>query len=92
MWKFSRFPTYFADAMFWFGLYFINLGVRINDWWMIVYPLTYFVMLYCGMSLSEAELIERKENYEKYCEKVNRFMFWPQKVKIAEEIPFVQTS
>jgi len=82
LWKYSRFPTYFADIVFWFGLYFINLGVRLSDWWMLVYPMMYFALLYCGMTFTDAELIERKQDYVEYCGKVNRFMFWPQKKKV----------
>jgi len=57
LWKFSRFPTYFADAIFWFGIYFEYLGVRLDLWWLIVFPVIYLAMLYCGIGLSEMELM-----------------------------------
>jgi len=89
LWNYSRFPTYLADGMFWVGIYFERLGVDFDDWWMIFFVFGYIAMLYCGIGLSETELVLRKEGYLRYMDKVNRLMFWPNDNNRIEMTPYV---
>ncbi|MEW6405609.1 MAG: DUF1295 domain-containing protein, partial [Chloroflexota bacterium] len=75
LWKYTRHPNYFGDAMVWFGLYLI--AVNAGAWWTIYSPvlLTFMLLRVSGVTVLEKSLIKRP-GYEEYIKKTSAFVPW----------------
>ena len=77
LWKYTRHPNYFGDALLWWGIFCIALSVP-NGWWMVVSPIvmTTLLMKISGVALLEKTLKKTKPQYEEYVRKTNAFLPW----------------
>ncbi len=75
LWKFTRHPNYFGDALLWWGIFLIALP---NGWWTILSPIvmTTLLMKISGVALLEKTLKKTKPQYEEYVRKTNAFLPW----------------
>ena len=75
LWKFTRHPNYFGEAVLWWGYYIIALAS--GSWWTIFSPI---LMTYLLMNVSGVAMLERtmklKPGYEEYIRKTNAFFPW----------------
>ena len=75
LWKFTRHPNYFGEAVLWWGYYIIALAS--GSWWTIFSPI---LMTYLLMNVSGVAMLERtmklKPGYEEYMRKTNAFFPW----------------
>jgi steroid 5-alpha reductase family enzyme len=75
LWKFTRHPNYFGDALAWWGLYIMALAA--GAWWTIFSPI---VMTWLLMNVSGVAMLERtmslKPGYEEYTRKTSAFFPW----------------
>ena len=80
LWKYTRHPNYFGDALQWWGLYLIAAGA--GAWWTIYSPLlmTFLLMRVSGVTLLE-QTMRAKPGYEKYMQKTSAFFPWLPKRK-----------
>lgn len=76
VWKYTRHPNYFGDALVWWGFYIIALAVS-GGWKFIFSPIimTLLLRFVSGVPLLEKHY-EGDEEYQKYAEKTNKFFPW----------------
>jgi len=76
LWRFSRHPNYFGDAVFWWGLGLVALGG--GAWWSLVGPVVMTVLLLkvSGVTLLEEGLRRSRPGYEEYVRRTSAFVPW----------------
>jgi steroid 5-alpha reductase family enzyme len=79
LWRYSRHPNYFGEALMWWGIFIIGLNVR-SGWLGIISPLTITILL---TRVSGIPLLEKKyagnPEYETYKAVTSTFFPWPPK-------------
>ncbi|MFN2340113.1 MAG: DUF1295 domain-containing protein [Halanaerobium sp.] len=76
VWKYTRHPNYFGDALVWWGFYTIALAVS-GGWIFIFSPIimTLLIRFVSGVPLLEKHYADDQE-YQKYAKKTNKFFPW----------------
>jgi len=76
LWRFTRHPNYFGDALLWWGLGLI--GGATGAWWSLGGPLLMSVLLLrvSGVTLLESSLAESKPEYRDYVARTSSFVPW----------------
>ena len=79
LWRYSRHPNYFGEALMWWGIFIIGLNVRFG-WVGLISPLTITTLL---TRVSGIPLLEKKyagnPEYETYKAVTSAFFPWPPK-------------
>lgn len=77
LWRYSRHPNYFGEAMIWWGFYGFALGA--GAWWTVPAPLlmTWLLLKFSGVALLEKDISERRPAYRAYIERTNAFIPGP---------------
>jgi steroid 5-alpha reductase family enzyme len=77
LWRYSRHPNYFGDAVLWWGIYL--LAVAAGAAWTVVGPalMTFLLLRVSGVTLLERGLRERKPGYDAYARRTSAFVPWP---------------
>ena len=80
LWRYTRHPNYFGDAMVWWGLTLIALATE-GSWWVLISPalMTVLLMKVSGVALLEKGLRETKPRYRDYVRRTSAFFPWPPK-------------
>lgn len=75
LWKFTRHPNYFGDAVAWWGMYLVALAS--GSWWTIFSPIlmTWLLMKVSGVAMLERTM-SAKPGYEEYMQKTSAFFPW----------------
>lgn len=75
LWKFSRHPNYFGEAVLWWGYYLLALAAGAG--WTVFAPLLMTILLVkvSGVSMLEKTL-KSKPGYEEYMNNTNSFVPW----------------
>ena len=75
LWKFSRHPNYFGEAVLWWGYYLLALAAGAG--WTVFAPLLMTILLVkvSGVSMLEKTL-KSKPGYEEYMNNTNAFVPW----------------
>ena len=82
LWKYSRHPNYFGDALLWWG--FGLIGYSGTDiWWILLSPLLMTVLLLkvSGVALMERTIKKRRPEYQAYVDRTSSFIPWFPKVQ-----------
>jgi len=76
VWRYTRHPNYFGDAVQWWAYYLTALAV--GGWWTIFSPLlmTFLLLRVSGVTLLEKTLMEAKPGYTEYIETTSEFIPW----------------
>lgn len=79
LWRYTRHPNYFGDAVQWWAFYLVALSA--GTWWTIISPIfmTFLLMRVSGITLLEQSLKKRKPEYEDYIDKTSAFFPMPPK-------------
>lgn len=79
LWRYSRHPNYFGDAVLWWGLYLVGVGG--GAWWSAPGPLlmTFLLVKVSGVALLERSLLETRPGYAEYVRRTSAFLPWPPK-------------
>jgi len=76
LWRYTRHPNYFGEAVLWWGIYLIACAV---EWgWITIWAplfITYLVRFLSGVPLLENKYKGNPE-WEEYCSRVNVFVPW----------------
>ena len=77
LWRYSRHPNYFGEAVVWWGLFLIALSVP-NGCWAAIGPLTitFLLVRVSGVRMLEKGLLERKPGYAEYVRTTSAFIPW----------------
>ena len=75
LWKYTRHPNYFGEALVWWGFYLIALAA--GRWWTIFSPLliTYLLLNVSGVAMLERTM-RQKPGYEEYMRRTSAFFPW----------------
>lgn len=78
LWRYSRHPNYFGEALLWWGIGLAAVPVS-GGAWGLVGPalLTLLLLRVSGVTLLEAELRARKPAYADYVRRTSAFLPWP---------------
>ncbi len=76
LWRYTRHPNYFGDAVQWWGYYLI--AAASGGWWTVFSPLLMTVLLLrvSGVALLERTLQETKPRYKEYVRSTSSFFPW----------------
>jgi steroid 5-alpha reductase family enzyme len=76
LWRYSRHPNYFGEAVLWWGFFLIAVGA--GGWWTVFAPIlmTFLLLKVSGVSLLEADIHERRPAYRMYVARTNAFFPW----------------
>jgi steroid 5-alpha reductase family enzyme len=76
LWRYSRHPNYFGEALLWWGIYLIALAAS-APFWVLVSPIfmSFLLLRVSGVPLLEEDLKHRKPDYRDYIETTSSF--WP---------------
>jgi steroid 5-alpha reductase family enzyme len=79
LWRYTRHPNYFGEALLWWGIYLAALAA--GAWWAFIAPLLMTVLLLrvSGVALLEKDISERRPAYRDYIERTNAFLPGPPK-------------
>jgi len=77
LWRFTRHPNYFGDALLWWGIFLIALSTP-RGFWTIIGPviMTVLLMKVSGVALLEKTLTRTKPEYRDYVERTSAFFPW----------------
>ena len=77
LWRYSRHPNYFGNAVLWWGLYLVSAGG--GAYWTVFGPavMTYLLLRVSGVTLLESTLRTSKPGYEEYVATTSAFVPWP---------------
>ena len=78
LWRYTRHPNYFGDALLWWGFYLMVVPLP-GGWWFGLSPLvmTIFLLRISGLALLEKNLLRRRPGYEEYIRTTSPFLPWP---------------
>jgi len=76
LWKYTRHPNYFGEAMMWWGLFLIAIASNVS-WLAILSPITITCLLLfvSGIPILEKSM-KKKPGYKEYMEKTSVFIPW----------------
>jgi steroid 5-alpha reductase family enzyme len=76
LWKYTRHPNYFGEALLWWGMFLIGLGSP-HGWWALVSPvlLTFLLLRVSGVSMLEKKY-DGSTEYGRYKARTNAFLPW----------------
>lgn len=77
LWRYTRHPNYFGDAVQWWGFYLLALAA--GAWFTIISPIlmTYLLMRVSGVAMLEKSLKESKPKYADYIRRTSAFFPMP---------------
>lgn len=79
LWRYSRHPNYFGDAVVWWGLY--AVAAVAGAYWTIFAPviMTLLLLKVSGIPLLEKSLTQSRPGYAEYVRRTSAFVPWPPK-------------
>lgn len=80
LWRYTRHPNYFGDALIWWGFFVIATSVP-GGTWAVFSPvlMTLLLLRVSGVYLLEARLRETRPGYADYVARTSAFIPWPPK-------------
>ena len=76
LWKYTRHPNYFGEAVMWWGIYILSRASG-APFWVIISPavITYLLVFVSGVPMLERAMIKRP-GFKEYAEKTSVFVPW----------------
>lgn len=86
LWKYTRHPNYFGEAVLWWGFGLVALSVP-NGWIALASPIlmTYLLTRVSGVRMLDNALLERKPGYRAYVQSTSAFIPWFPKSANSEQ-------
>ncbi len=77
LWKYTRHPNYFGDALLWWGLGLIGFSAT-GTWWVLISPLlmTGLLLKVSGVAMLEKTIGIRRPKYQDYVNRTSAFIPW----------------
>jgi steroid 5-alpha reductase family enzyme len=88
LWRYTRHPNYFGDALLWWGLFVVG-GMATDSLWTAISPalMTLFLIKVSGVPLTEDRLRSTRSDFAAYAAVTSTFLPWPPKVDVAKPKP-----
>jgi steroid 5-alpha reductase family enzyme len=88
LWRYTRHPNYFGDALLWWGVYLIAASAP-GGWLTLASPLlmTFLLLRVSGVTLLERGLVESKPGYADYIARTSSFIPWPPRARHVAQKP-----
>lgn len=82
LWRYTRHPNYFGEALLWWGVYLVALGSP-GAWWTIISPLTidFLLLKVSGIPMLEKHY-EGNPEFEEYRKRTNLLIPWFPKKRV----------
>lgn len=79
LWRYTRHPNYFGDAVAWWGIFLVAADVGLAGWLTLVAPLvmTWLLARGTGKPLLERDIAERRPDYAAYVRRTSGFVPLP---------------
>jgi len=78
LWRYTRHPNYFGDALAWWGLFAVAASTPAGPWTLPSPVLmTFLLMRVSGVPLLERSLLRTRPGYRDYAARTSRFVPWP---------------
>ena len=76
LWRYSRHPNYFGDALLWWGLWLVAVGAEAA--WTVAGPalMTFLLVKVSGVTLLERSLSKGRPEYADYVRRTSAFVPW----------------
>ena len=73
LWRYTRHPNYFGEAVIWWGFYLLALSA--GAWWTFFAPLlmTFLLLKVSGVAMLEKDIAGRRPAYREYIRRTNAF-------------------
>jgi steroid 5-alpha reductase family enzyme len=77
LWRYSRHPNYFGEALLWWGIWIIASSV--DGAWTVLSPvlMTFLLVRVSGVALLEKRLRTDKPGWDEYARRTSAFVPWP---------------
>ena len=77
LWKYTRHPNYFGDAVLWWGFGLIGVSAT-GIWWILFSPLlmTGLLLKVSGVAMLEKTIATRRQKYQQYIDRTSAFVPW----------------
>lgn len=77
LWRYTRHPNYFGEALLWWGFYLF--AVAAGAWWTIIAPafMTFLLLRVSGVALLEKDIADRRPAYRDYVQRTSAFLPLP---------------
>ncbi|MDZ7621723.1 MAG: DUF1295 domain-containing protein [Candidatus Competibacteraceae bacterium] len=77
LWRYSRHPNYFGNALVWWGFFLLALSA--GGWWAVIAPalMTFLLLKVSGVVLLEQDISDRRPEYRAYIQRTNAFFPGP---------------
>lgn len=85
LWRYTRHPNYFGDALLWWGMFIVTLSAT-GAYWTVICPIamTFLLMRVSGVPLLERRLNKTRPEYADYAARTSAFFPWPPAQSTAE--------
>ncbi len=92
LWRYTRHPNYFGEALLWWGIYLIALSA--GAWWTLFAPvlMTFLLLRVSGVSLLEKDISERRPAYRDYIQRTNAFLPWRPRTAVGVDKDFQKSG
>lgn len=77
LWRYTRHPNYFGDALLWWGFGLFGVSAT-GFWWLLMSPLlmTGLLLKVSGVAMLEKTIHTRRPKYQEYIERTSAFLPW----------------
>jgi steroid 5-alpha reductase family enzyme len=77
LWRYCRHPNYFAEVLFWWGIWILQMGINPKIWITIVGPVVVTILfIFISIPMMEKHILSSKPSYLDYKKKVAMFIPW----------------
>ena len=76
LWRYTRHPNYFGDALFWWGIWCVSVTISLKALIVIFARalMTFLIVKISGADLLEKSLVKNRPGYQDYMAQTNRFI------------------
>jgi steroid 5-alpha reductase family enzyme len=77
LWRFSRHPNYFGEVLFWWGIWIMQISVKLSLWFTVVGPiLVTLLFVFISIPMMEKYILSKKSSYIIYKRQVSMLIPW----------------